>query len=143
MTGKLVNLVLIILILALVAISVFFTVGWLQKRNQEENNSKLAPVPVSGGQIIFEEIDSSATEISVLTQPASAQVLLDGVVKGFTPLKLPAVTVGKHQVSLIYSGYQTRTFNLSVTEGYRVVINLALEKDEALPTQTPATETPL
>jgi hypothetical protein len=70
-------------------------------------------------------------------------VLVDGVVKGFTPLKLPSVTVGKHQVSLIYSGYKTRTFNLLITEGLRVVVNVALEKQAPEATQIPATETPL
>jgi hypothetical protein len=64
------------------------------------------------------EIESAAAvptavgRLDVLTEPAGARVAIDGVVHGVTPLTIPDLRVGQHQVTLTS---RSGTFNRRVT----------------------------
>ncbi len=78
---------------------------------------------LSSGQIIsFEKTPTEDFGISVITSPDAAQVILDGKPKGFTPIKIPKVGLGTHQLSLVSSGYIDSTFNVKTVDGYRLVV---------------------
>lgn len=64
--------------------------------------------------------------VSILTDPAGAQAVVDGTAAGMTPLTLKNVVPGQHQVSLQRNGYQqvSRTFTLE--PGESVMLNLTL-----------------
>ncbi len=64
--------------------------------------------------------------VTIITDPAGAQVVLDTAVAGTTPLTLNNLAPGQHAVSLRRSGYQevSRTFGLE--RGESVTLNLTL-----------------
>jgi hypothetical protein len=53
--------------------------------------------------------------LSVITTPSGAQVILDGQPVGVTPLSLPSVSGGQHNVLLTMEGFNDYTENISVT----------------------------
>ena len=84
----------------------------------------------SSGEIIsFEKSGDGAASISVISNPDSVQVTLDGRPQNFTPLKISSIAPGEHQLYLKTRGYADRVFSVQALEGYKltVIAKLALE----------------
>jgi hypothetical protein len=83
----------------------------------------------------LDKITSSLSEIDVVTQPDGAQVTLDGTVKGNTPLTMPNIAPGDHNVSIDSPGFTSRSVKVKTTAGYKLVLStkLALSDTNMLP----------
>lgn len=94
----------------------------------------------SSGEILsFEKSDLPDPSVSVVSTPDSAQVSVDGVQKGFTPIRISPVTAGEHQLTVASVGFVARTISIRTIPDYRVTIVVQLSKAQVIvAAQTPA-----
>lgn len=98
----------------------------------------------SSGQIIyFEKIATENPEISVVSSPDAASVVLDGRPKGFTPIGISQISLGIHQLSLTSSGYTDLEFSVKTVDGYKLIaiVKLAQTPEVTLGAQAENTQT--
>ncbi len=62
----------------------------------------------------------------VTTSPETASVTVDGQPQGFTPLIVPSLPAGTHQVVISAPGYSTRTIPAQTVSGYKLVLSAKL-----------------
>ena len=74
----------------------------------------------------LEKISSKQSELSVTTSPDGANVLVDDITRGVTPLSLADISAGDHTVTVTSVGFLTRTLKIKTTPGYRVIITMKL-----------------
>jgi len=76
--------------------------------------------------------DKNMATLKVTSYPNKATVILDGEIKGHTPLLLKKIKAGQHTLELSFSGYQTTVLGLNMNAGYRLdcEVKLAGEKEE-------------
>lgn len=94
---------------------------------------------LSFGEVIsFEKTTDTEASLSIVSVPDATQVMLDGQVRGFTPLKVQRVTPGDHQLIVSAPNYKERSFSIRAIDGYKltVVVKLA-ESPEAQATPAP------
>lgn len=85
-------------------------------------------------------------ELSVITNPDGASVILDEITKGLTPITVSDLVVGDHTLTVSSPGFVTRTMKVKMTQGYKLIASLKLALSqggvptpEASPTASPAT----
>jgi len=71
---------------------------------------------------------SAGVGLQIDSRPAGAQVWVDGVPAGVTPLLLPSVGVGNHSVRIELAGYQPWTTSVAVVTGERARVAASLER---------------
>lgn len=69
---------------------------------------------------------STAGTVSFYTSPAGAEVYLDGVRLGLTPLKLWTVQAGVHSVRYSKAGFRPVSFNFRIKAGQTLPISRTL-----------------
>jgi hypothetical protein len=85
----------------------------------------------SAGEVIsFEKIPEKTASLSVISNPDALMVSLDGVKKGFTPLKIDNLNSGNHQLTISGEGFVERTISLKTTSGYRLTVETKLAEIE-------------
>jgi formylglycine-generating enzyme required for sulfatase activity len=70
--------------------------------------------------------------ITIMTTPADATIMLDGVSKGTTPTKLRDLLVGDYTMTLSLPNYATITKTVTITEGKNTEVSEALIKGRAV-----------
>ena len=65
-------------------------------------------------------------ELSVITNPDGASVVLDDVTKGITPLTISDMTAGDHMLTVTSPGFLTRTMKVKLTAGYKLIASMKL-----------------
>jgi len=76
---------------------------------------------LSAGQTLsFEKVGGKEVSISVVTIPNSAQIAIDGSVRGFAPYKTTSLSSGEHSLVISSQGYKERTMTVKTVEGYRL-----------------------
>ncbi|MBI5018790.1 PEGA domain-containing protein [Candidatus Gottesmanbacteria bacterium] len=65
-------------------------------------------------------------ELSIITNPDGASVVLDDVTKGITPLTISDVTAGDHSLTVTSPGFLTRTMKVKLTTGYKLIASMKL-----------------
>ncbi len=75
--------------------------------------------------------NSSLNELTVVSIPDSADVMLDTSLKGQTPLSLKDLTPSDHTLTLEKAGYKTKTIRIRATNGYKLVTKGYLGIDPA------------
>src|SRR5687768_13155670 len=72
--------------------------------------------------------------LSIASEPSGATVFLDGLPRGVTPLRVPALPEGEHRVRLVLSGYldNSRVLSLRAGEPRDVHVRLTPHADRAL-----------
>lgn len=90
----------------------------------------------------LEKISSKQSEISLVTNPDGASIVVDNETKGVTPLSIADVPAGDHTVNITSPGFLTRTLKIKTTPSYKVIasVKLALATggpSEASPSATP------
>lgn len=82
---------------------------------------------VSSGEIIsFEKVGGKEASLAVVSVPDSAQVKIDGAIRGFAPVK-PPITPGEHQITVSAPNYAEGVISIRTLVGYKltVVVKLA------------------
>ena len=83
----------------------------------------------SGGEVIsYEKADKDDTSLAIISVPDTAQVAIDGQVKGFTPFKTSSISPGKHTIVVSFEGYVERIFDAQLREGYKLTVVIDLAK---------------
>ena len=72
-------------------------------------------------------------ELSVVTNPDGASVVIDDTTKGITPLTIQDLEAGEHNLTIASPGFLTRTMKVKLTAGFKLIASLKL----ALSTATP------
>ena len=106
--------------------------------NQELANNDLE----RAGEIIsVAKIKENVARLEVISEPAGAQIKINGEDKGTTPLILE-VERGEYDVEVSSPGFFTRSVRVKTTPSYKVVVNfkLALSGEAPTPTPTPGAE---
>ncbi|MDP3941500.1 MAG: PEGA domain-containing protein [bacterium] len=65
--------------------------------------------------------DPTSNELSVLSIPDEAEVLLDNVEKGKTPLQLKNLTISDHILTLRKPGYKSKTIRIRSVNNYKLL----------------------
>ena len=76
----------------------------------------------SGETISFETNSNTPASLSIISDPDAAQISIDGVVKGFTPIKITKITPGEHQLIVSAPSYASKTFNVNAVDGYKLTV---------------------
>lgn len=93
----------------------------------------------SAGEILtLEKISGKAAQIAVLSTPDGAQVNLDGTSAGTTPLVLPNVEAGDHEISISAAGFLSRAVKVMTTPGFKLVASFQLALSTATPSASPS-----
>ncbi|MEW5984213.1 MAG: PEGA domain-containing protein [Acidobacteriota bacterium] len=66
--------------------------------------------------------------ISVETRPGGVRVFIDGRAVGLSPLVVPEVAAGKHEVRLELQGYRPWVTTVTLTPGQRLRVTASLER---------------
>jgi hypothetical protein len=74
----------------------------------------------------LERITSKLSEVSVITNPDGAAVLLDGENKGLSPISIADVPVGDHTILITSPGFSQRTVKVKTTAGYKLIATVKL-----------------
>ena len=76
----------------------------------------------------LEKMTGKKSELSVVSTPDGANILLDDEPKGVSPLVISDLTPGDHTLSLVSRGFITRTIKIKLNAGYRLIaaVRLAL-----------------
>ena len=82
------------------------------------------PPPVAGAPAVSPT--ASTGSLNVLTQPAGARVLVDGVQAGQTPLRLDSIAPGRHTVTTILGEVSTKR-TVRVEAGKTAVVDIPAE----------------
>lgn len=91
-------------------------------------------VAASAGEVINLEKGKGAVVIST---PDEAEVSVDGVVKGRTPLSIDNIEAGEHQFVVDKDNYLKRGIKASLVEGYNLILSVDLALAEADLTKLP------
>jgi hypothetical protein len=100
---------LILLAIALVAGSAGCLDAWVEISGPA-GNADVTPIPTQGGDIGYGSID-------ITSSPWGADVYIDGLYKGRTPLTAGNVPAGMHEIILSKEGYEDYKQNITVTSG--------------------------
>jgi len=89
----------------------------------------------SAGEIVsFEKVGDKEVSISVVSVPNSAQITIDGAVRGFAPYKTTSISPGEHSLVVSSQGYIDRTITVKAASGYRLTAVVKLKPSgESLP----------
>ena len=69
-------------------------------------------------------------EVNITSTPAMAEVYVDGERKGETPLYLPQLLIGNHQLVIKYVGYSTISSSFTINEQKVTELSVTLELDK-------------
>lgn len=94
----------------------------------------------SSGEVITLEKGSGVT---IISNPSSSDVEIDGKVVGKTPLSLNSLEVGEHLFSLSHPSYLKRSVRAALTEGYQLTLQVDLAISEADLSQVSTPPTPV
>lgn len=96
---------------------------------------------LSQGEIIsFEKAGGKETALAVVSLPDNSQIFIDGVQKGFAPLKTTSLIAGEHQLTVKAPGYFERTVTIQTYSGYKLTAVIKLAPSSQTPTPTPTPE---
>lgn len=97
--------------------------GFLTYINRELGASDLE----SAGEILsLEKINSSASQISVISTPDGANVALDGQEKGTSPLVIKDVAPGDHTLFVFAPGFKGRQIKIKTIQGHKLDVDVQL-----------------
>jgi len=65
-------------------------------------------------------------ELSVVTNPDGASVVIDDTAKGVTPLTIQDLESGEHNLTIASPGFLTRTMKVKLTAGFKLIASLKL-----------------
>jgi hypothetical protein len=103
-------------------------------------NTTTIPVTLSAN---ITTIPLTQGSVSVSSSPGGANVYIDNVYEGITPVNLSSVSVGTHALRLTMTGYADYGTTISVAGGSTVVVSGSLAEQNLTAAKPAATVTPL
>jgi hypothetical protein len=112
---------------------------------------RVLPVTITAGATLSQYVELSSISalgrISVQSTPVGASILLDGQLRGVTPIDLPDVSAGEHELVLDFNGQRVRQ-TVTVAAGATTTVALpidapAVEMAGMMPPAAPTTGTVL
>ncbi len=79
-------------------------------------------------------------ELSVLTSPDGATVLINDSSKGITPMTISDLESGEETLTIASPGFLTRTMKVRLTPGFKLIASLKLALSGAAPVEEPTAE---
>jgi hypothetical protein len=75
--------------------------------------------------------DKKSAEISILTLPSGAQIFINNLFRGTSPILLKNVKESEYDLRIVKEGYRTNIFRINVKSGYRLeaLVTLGLNED--------------
>jgi hypothetical protein len=96
------------------------------KRNFGQDEAK------STGEVLsYEKTLDKKPSLTVVSVPDRAQVILDGEIKGVTPLSLETVYEGEHKIIISQPGFEDREIGAKTRSGYKLMIVATLAQGVA------------
>ena len=93
---------------------------------------------IDGYVLYFEKAGAKdQSGLVVTTNPDAGTVAVDGQMQGFAPLNIPNISEGDHQILITFPGYQSKEIYARGINGYRLVAEIQLKKDELPPEPEP------
>ena len=84
---------------------------------------------ISEGELIsFERIDKGQLGMAIVSDPESAQISIDGQVRGFSPYNSSNISEGEHSLSVSANGYVTRSIQVKAVSGYKLIALVKLAR---------------
>jgi hypothetical protein len=96
----------------------------------------------SGVVISFERVGGNEASIAVVSIPDSAEISIDGAVRGFAPLKESTVAPGEHNLKIAADDYEERTIRVNAYEGYKLTAVVKLAPGGEMPEEEEEPEEP-
>jgi len=84
----------------------------------------------------LEKMTGKKSELSIVSTPDGANILLDDEPKGATPIIISDITPGDHTLSVVSRGFLTRTIKIKLNAGYRLIASVKLSLAPGGPIQT-------
>ncbi|TXH01966.1 MAG: PEGA domain-containing protein [Candidatus Moraniibacteriota bacterium] len=79
--------------------------------------------------------------ISVISDPDTSSLSIDGVPSGFTPLSKREISAGNHEISVTTPGFSEQKVSVIPSEGFNLIVNTKLKAEPiTLTLPQPATE---
>ncbi len=102
----------------------------------------------SGYILYLEKTGDKKASLLVNTIPDKTTVIVDGQIKGISPIKVSDITEGDKQLSVSFPGYKDVNVFMKAINGYQLVVSakLAIEKnniDQIISTENEATDSSL
>jgi hypothetical protein len=98
---------------------------------------------VSSGSLItlFPIDDENKSEILIISTPSGADVILDSIPKGTTPILLKDIPISDHEIKIIKDGYKEKIVKVKTVAGNKLeaIINLGIRTDLAVQNNTAST----
>lgn len=91
----------------------------------------------SGVVVSFEKINGEDGLITVVSVPDNAQVIIDGRVYGYTPLRVK-ISAGEHDLVISAEKYLEKSLPIRVVKGYKLTASVKLAKlNQTIPIEFP------
>ncbi len=107
---------------------------------------RVIPIEIASGQTLAQYVELAGIQtlgrLSIQSAPAGATVLIDGQPRGTTPLEVPDVPAGEHELVLDLNGQRTRqsvTVATGVTTTVEVPMSAPVEAAGMFPAAVPTT----
>jgi hypothetical protein len=114
------------------------------KKNGYETGSKVVTIPSDAvAKVSFTLAPITMGSIGVTSTPPGANVYLDDVYKGVSPLTIQGVSAGEHRMVVRASGYQDMTIMVTVVAGQNTPVTVALTAIPPSSTTPAPTKSPL
>lgn len=91
--------------------------------NRDLSESELTS---AGEQLWLEKTTSNKAELSIISVPDGANVIIDDQARGVTPLALTDISEGDHAVVINSPGFEPRTVKVKLTPGYKAIVSASL-----------------
>lgn len=92
-------------------------------------NFRVSESDSSGYVISFEKTGAQTAGLVAISQPDNAQILIDGVSRGFSPYKVSAIAPAKHTITIKSPEYSDFSMTVQTIVGYRLTFYAKLGKE--------------
>ena len=90
------------------------------------HNFAASDTDASGYSLELQEDPSGQTFLSVISDPDTVSVTIDGKPSGFTPLSKLTTTPGSHSLVVTSPGYTQQELSVNSVKGYNLIVNFKL-----------------
>jgi len=93
--------------------------------------------------ISFEKFKKGAASLLVVSRPDNAQVVVDGVARGFSPYETETIVPAIHNVVVRSPGFKDFSVSVKTIAGFKMTINVGLAKGDSTPAAEKTQEVPV